>query len=121
MNLRKVLIVLVLCFAAKAAYAGPTPRATVQSFLVAARAGNFDGFARCIYGGEQFRNIKPDADGIAAMKLMFRGARITRVETVSYIHSVVYVKIYHPVTGESEEIPMDVKKINGDWKIYSRK
>ena len=96
-------------------YAGPTPRATVQSFLIAARAGSVEGVKRCIYGGNKWGNA--DSTGIAAMRLMFQGAQITRVENVNWSHSVVYVRIVDPLTGESENYPMSVRKIDGDWKI----
>ena len=96
-------------------HAGPTPRATVQSFLIAARAGNVEGVKKCVYGGNKWGNA--DSTGIAAMRLMFQGARITRVEEVNRYHAVVYVKITNPATGETENFPFSVKKINGDWKI----
>ena len=96
-------------------YAGPTPRATVQSFLIAARAGNVEGVKRCVNGGNKWGNA--DSTGIKAMRLMFQGARITRVEEVNWFHAVVYVRITNPVTGETENYPFSVKKIDGDWKI----
>ena len=96
-------------------YAGPTPRATVQSFLIAARSGNVAGVKKCINGGHKLAN--PDAQGIALMRIMFQGAKIVRVEKVNYAHSVVYVKITNPANGVTETVPMSVKKIQGDWKI----
>ena len=101
------------------AYGGPTPRATVQSFLIAARAGNVEGVKRCLNGGGKLGNA--DSTGIAAMRLMFQGARITRVENVNWSHAVVYVRITNPLTGESENYPMSVRKIDGDWKICDSK
>ncbi len=95
--------------------AGPTPRATVQSFLIAAKGGSVEGVKKCLKDGHKLGN--GDSTGIAAMQLFFRGARITRVENVNRFHAVVYVRITNPLTGESEESPMSVKKINGDWKI----
>lgn len=100
-------------------YAGPTPRATVQSFLIAARAGNVEGVKRCVNGGNKWGNA--DSTGIQAMRLMFQGSRITRIEEVNWSHAVVYVRITNPLTGESENYPFSVKKINGDWKICDNK
>lgn len=112
-------VLFLLLLAAVPVCGGPTPRATVQSFLIAARAGNADGVKKCLNNGNELG--KPDAKGIAAMRLMFQGAKITRVEKVNYFHSVVYVKITNPMTGETENFPFSVKKINGDWKICDSK
>lgn len=113
-NIRNLAIVFTLMISA-AAYAGPTPRATVQSFLIAARGGSVEGVKKCLKDGHKLGN--GDSTGIAAMRLMFQGARITRIENVNWSHAVVYVRITNPLTGESEDYPMSVKKINGDWKI----
>ena len=107
--------VILALMASAAVYAGPTPRATVQSFLIAARAGSVEGVKKCVNGGNKWGNA--DSKGIAAMRLMFQGARITQVEEVNWFHAVVYVKITNPLTGESENYPMSVRKIDGDWKI----
>ena len=113
-TIRSMAVILILMGSASV-YAGPTPRATVQSFLIAARAGSVEGVKKCINGGNKLGNA--DSTGIAAMRLMFQGARITRVEEVNWFYAVVYVRITNPVTGETEKFPFSVKKINGDWKI----
>ena len=115
----RIMAVILALMASTAVYAGPTPRATVQTFLVAARAGNVDGVARCFSGNRKLPNA--DSTGIALLRLMFQGARITRVEQVNWFHAVVYVRITNPVTGESETVPMSVRKIDGDWKICDSK
>ena len=117
-TMRNAMFLLALMVSA-AVYAGPTPRATVQSFLIAARAGSVEGVKKCVNGGSKWGNA--DSSGIAAMRLMFQGARITRVEEVNRFHAVVYVRITNPLTGESENYPMSVRKIDGDWKICDSK
>ena len=117
-QLRNLLLILFMT-ASVSAFAGPTPRATVQAFLIAARAGNMAGVKRCLNGGNKLGNA--DASGIAAMRLMFKNARITRIEKVNSYHFVVYVRITNPATDETENFPMSVKKINGDWKICDSK
>ena len=115
----RTLMLIAVLAASGAASAGETPRATVQRFLIAARAGNMEGVKRCLNGGNKWGNA--DSTGIAAMRLMFQGARITRVEEVNRFHAVVYVRITNPLNGESENYPMSVRKINGDWKICDSK
>ncbi|MBO4647661.1 MAG: hypothetical protein J5806_05845 [Lentisphaeria bacterium] len=117
-SIRSMAVILALMISA-AVYAGPTPRATVQSFLIAARAGNVEGVKRCMKDGEKLGN--GDAAAVTLLRLMFQGARITRVEEVNWFHAVVYVKITNPLTGESEDYPISVRKINGDWKICDSK
>ena len=112
--IRSMTVILIMMVSASD-YAGPTPRATVQSFLIAARAGSVEGVKKCVNGGNKWGNA--NSTGIAAMRLMFQGARITRVENVNWSHAVVYVRIVDPLTGESENYPMSVRKIDGDWKI----
>ena len=117
-SIRTMAVILALMISA-VAYAGPTPRATVQSFLLAARAGNVEGVKRCVRDGDKLGN--GDAAAVALLRLMFQGARITRVEEVNWFHAVVYVRITNPLTGESDIFPISVRKINGDWKICDSK
>ena len=107
--------VMCMLFVAVSAFAGPTPLSTVQSFLIAARAGNVEGVKRCIENGCKLG--RGDAEGILAMRIMFQNARITGVENAGRNRCVVYVRIVNPMTGEAESYPMMVKKIDGDWKI----
>ena len=104
-----------MLFAAVSAFGGPTAISTVQSFLIAARAGSVEGVKRCLEEGHKLGN--GDAEGILAMRIMFQNARITGAENAGRNRCVVYVRIVNPLTGEAESYPMMVKRIDGDWKI----
>ena len=112
----RIALFALLLTVAGTAYAGATPRSTVQTFLICARSGDVKGVLRCLNGGHRVVG-KADQQGILAVKLLFQGAYITRVEEVNWRHSIVYVKITNPSTGRTEIFPFSVKKINGDWKI----
>ncbi len=111
------LLAVLLCGATlvPATFAGPTPRATVQIFLNAAKSGNVSGVKQQMHSGAQLGN--GDAEGILAMQIMFSDARIKSVEYVSRTRAIVYVSVQDPLSRERQNVPFSVSKSGSNWLI----